>query len=54
MSDEAQKNGVSVTELKELFPGYQGALQGIVNEQKQAAAVGRPSVTVGRAVGAEP
>ena len=37
MSDEAQKNGVSVTELKELFPGYQGALQGIVNEQKQAA-----------------
>jgi hypothetical protein len=36
MTAEAKRNGVSVTELKELFPGYQSALQGIANDQKEA------------------
>jgi TP901 family phage tail tape measure protein len=36
MAAEAQKNGVSLAELKELFPGYEGALQGIDNDQKAA------------------
>lgn len=37
MADEAKRNGVSVAELKELFPEYADALKGVDNEQKTAA-----------------
>jgi hypothetical protein len=37
MAAEAQRNGVSLSELKTVFPGYQDALKGIDNDQKVAA-----------------
>ena len=38
MAAEAERNGVSLAQLKELFPGYADALKGIDNDQKTAAA----------------
>jgi hypothetical protein len=41
MADAAERQGVSVAELKELFPGYADALKGISNEQQTAAETAR-------------
>lgn len=37
MAEEAEANGVSVEQLKELFPEYEAAIQGVANEQTIAA-----------------
>jgi TP901 family phage tail tape measure protein len=36
LTEEAERNGVSLNELKELFPEYQSALEGVKNEQEAA------------------